>query len=59
MLVHFKNVFSLTSLGLSFERRAYRFSFENYQGIPCSHRQSRQRLMNNLLMVNMNPISKR
>ena len=39
MLVLFKKVFPLTSLGHLFERRAYYLllCFESYQGIPYSH----------------------
>ena len=37
--IHFKKAFPLTSLGHSFERRAYYLLFccESYQGIPYSH----------------------
>ena len=34
-------------------------SFENCQSVPCSHRQSRNRMMNNLITVNITPICKR
>ena len=39
MLLHFKKAFPFTSLGHSFERRAYclLLCFESYQGIPYSH----------------------
>ena len=39
MLVHFKKAFPLTSLGHSFQRRAYYLllCFESYEGIPYSH----------------------
>ena len=30
--------------------------FENCQGIPCSHRQSRNRMMNTFIRVNITPI---
>ena len=30
--------------------------FENFQGAPCSHRQSRNRMMNTFLIVNITPI---
>ena len=39
ILVHFRKAFPITSLGHSFERRAYYLllCFESYQGIPYSH----------------------
>ena len=39
MLVHFKKAFSITSLGHSFERRAYYLllCFESFLGILYSH----------------------
>ena len=33
--------------------------FENWQGAPCSHRQSRNRMMNTFIIVNITPICKR
>ena len=30
--------------------------FENWQGAPCSHRQSRNRMMNTFIIVNITPI---
>ena len=30
--------------------------FENCQGAPCSHRQSRSRMMNTFIIVNITPI---
>ena len=33
--------------------------FENCQGVPCSHRQSRNRMMNTFIIVNITPICKR
>ena len=30
--------------------------FENWQGTPCSHRQSRNRMMNTFIIVNITPI---
>ena len=30
--------------------------FENWQGAPCSHRQSRNRVMNTFIIVNITPI---
>ena len=59
MLVHFKKAFPLTSLGHSFERRAYYLllRFESYLGIPYSHTGRVYR--GTLLMVNINPICKR
>ena len=32
--------------------------FENCQGAPCSHRQSRNRMMNTFIIVNITPISR-
>ena len=29
--------------------------FENYQGVPCSHRQSRNMMMNSFIIVNITP----
>ena len=62
MLVHFKKAFPLTPLGHSFERRAYYLTalfwkLPGYSLFP--HRQSRQRMVNTLLMININPICKR
>ena len=45
-------------LAHSFERQTY-CCFESYQSIPYSHRQSRKRMVNTLLMINITPICKR
>ena len=43
--------------GNSIERRVYiLIYFENWQGAPCSHRQSRNRMMNTFTIVNIAPI---
>ena len=42
--------------GNSIERRVYiLIYFENWQGAPCSHRQSRNRMMNTFIIVNIAP----
>ena len=33
--------------------------FENYQGVPCSQRYNRNRMMNTFIIVNITPICKR
>ena len=68
MLVYSKKTFLLqfaqeqNVLGHSFERRAYCFVLKATQGmvfpIP-KHRQSKQWMLNTLLMVDINPICKR
>ena len=46
--------------GNSIERRVYiLIYFENWQGAPCSYRQSRNRMMNTFIIVNITPICKR
>ena len=58
MLAHVRKTFPLTSLAHSFERRAYWFlKIRGYSLFP--HMQSRQKIVNTLLMININPIYKR
>ena len=68
MLVHSKKAFLLYSVWPGTEynwaliwKKSLLICFENYQGIYFLflHRQSRQRMVNNLLMVIINPIWKR
>ena len=44
--------------GKSIERSLLIY-FENFQGAPCSHRQSRNRMMNTFIIVNITPTCRR
>ena len=62
MLFHFKKAFPLTSLGthLKEELTAYCFVLKATKVFPIpTQAECRQRMVNTLLMININPIYKR